>query len=262
LLPSCDSGCMYFLAVLACNVFVMLHGQLLLGLFGSQDIGCRLDSANSLAIYLMLNYTFFFSWVYIAPSQRHLLELRLRRGQGDAPASFVGLVISTIKVLSGRDYHLTSKHSRHFGWYWVVPVSPVWPRARDICWMKSLWCHLSSILWFPGTQYQLYSFCSRKTDTTYVWSPQMSSEVSLFNLIGVYFWFKRSGVCLWTELAHCQKEIKKALGRQTNEVCITGKELTRPKISFKHASSAVKGMLSCARNSFKEGNGRQMDKLT
>jgi hypothetical protein len=85
----------------------------------------------------------------------------LRRGQGDAPASFVGLVISTIKVLS--------------------------------------------------------------------------------------------------ELAHCQKEMKKALGRQTNEVCITGKELTRPKISFKHASSAVKGMLSCARNSFKEGNGRQMD---
>ncbi|KAH9546093.1 hypothetical protein CY35_12G077900 [Sphagnum magellanicum] len=77
-------------------------------------------------------------------NQRHLLELRLRRGQGDAPASFVGLVISTIKVLS--------------------------------------------------------------------------------------------------ELAHCQKEMKKALGRQTNEVCITGKELTRPKISFKHASSAVKGI--------------------
>ncbi|CAM6037028.1 unnamed protein product [Sphagnum compactum] len=33
-------------------------------------------------------------------NQRHLLELRLPRGKRDAPVSFIGLVISTIKVLS------------------------------------------------------------------------------------------------------------------------------------------------------------------
>jgi hypothetical protein len=44
-------------------------------------------------------------------NQRHLLELRLPRRKRDAPLSFIGLVTSTIKMLSGRDeLHLVNKH--------------------------------------------------------------------------------------------------------------------------------------------------------
>ncbi|CAM6053647.1 unnamed protein product [Sphagnum tenellum] len=42
---------------------------------------------------------------------RHPPELRLPMRKKDAPMSFIGLVISTIKMLSGRDeLHLVNKH--------------------------------------------------------------------------------------------------------------------------------------------------------
>ncbi|CAM6031640.1 unnamed protein product [Sphagnum compactum] len=44
-------------------------------------------------------------------NQRHLPELQLPRWKRDAPVSFIGLVISTINMLSGRDeLHLVNKH--------------------------------------------------------------------------------------------------------------------------------------------------------
>ncbi|KAH8940729.1 hypothetical protein BDL97_14G000500 [Sphagnum fallax] len=44
-------------------------------------------------------------------NQRHLPELQLPRRKRDAPVSFIGLVISTINMLSGRDeLHLVNKH--------------------------------------------------------------------------------------------------------------------------------------------------------
>ncbi|CAN5956872.1 unnamed protein product [Sphagnum jensenii] len=58
-------------------------------------------------------------------NQRHLLELRLRRGQGDAPASFVGLVINTIKVLSG----IGTKSSVHFNKHDSAGASTVKPKG-------------------------------------------------------------------------------------------------------------------------------------
>ncbi|CAM6011524.1 unnamed protein product [Sphagnum balticum] len=58
-------------------------------------------------------------------NQRHLLELRLRRGQGDAPASFVGLVISTIKVLSG----IGTNSSGHFNKHDSAGASTVKPKG-------------------------------------------------------------------------------------------------------------------------------------
>ncbi|CAM6037527.1 unnamed protein product [Sphagnum compactum] len=71
-------------------------------------------------------------------NQRHLLELRLRRGQGDAPASFVGLVISTIKVLSAiaiqtdLSYHCTgivTNSSGHFNKHDSAGASTVKPKG-------------------------------------------------------------------------------------------------------------------------------------
>ncbi|CAM6029974.1 unnamed protein product [Sphagnum balticum] len=44
-------------------------------------------------------------------NQRHLPEMRLPRWKRDAPVSFIGLVISTINMLSGRDeLHVVNKH--------------------------------------------------------------------------------------------------------------------------------------------------------
>jgi hypothetical protein len=62
-------------------------------------------------LIVQLNGIFSFHEFAVAHSQRHLLELRLPRQKRDAPVSFIGLVISTIKMLSGRDVlHLVNKH--------------------------------------------------------------------------------------------------------------------------------------------------------